>query len=130
MRITHLKKEAILPTLQTTLAVINGRYGYNVELNRSGSANPRRFTLRVKSSKGPGARRSWKGRRLPCACWHVHRDFLQAFFELEPEAVVSTSLAVYRGRDGSQRDFPQTAGKNAGSLMEPVRIADLCECAE
>lgn len=130
MRITHLKKEAILPTLQTTLAVINGRYGYNVELNRSGSANPRRFTLRVKSSKGPGARRSWKGRRLPCACWHVHRDFLKAFFELEPEATVSTSLAVYRGHDGFLRDFPQTAKTNIGGVMRNGYIIDLCECGE
>lgn len=130
MKVTHLKKDAVLPTLQTALAAINGRYDCNIEVNQFGSADPRRFTLRVKSSKGPGARRSRHGRRTVSACWHVHRDFLTALFDLEPGVTVYTALAMYRGRDGFLRDFPQTAYTNVGSVMRNGYIVELCACGE
>ena len=31
----------------------------------------------VMDSSGSGARRSWTGRRMPAACWHVFRDVVR-----------------------------------------------------
>lgn len=94
------------------------------------SLSDTRFTarLRVKSSRGAGARMSWSGRHIPAACWHAYRDVLQAMFYAYPDARARTAMAVYRGLDGFQELYPETAYKNIGSQMFPAYMPELCEC--
>ena len=47
------------------------------------------FTLKVKDSKERGARRSWTGRILINACWHVHGEFFDKLFEINSEVFIS-----------------------------------------
>jgi hypothetical protein len=84
--------------------------------------------LAVITSRGPGARRSWTGRRMPCACWHAYRDVLSAAFRTFPDVVIRTSMAVYRGQAGFGEKYPDTARQNIGSAINPVTMPDLCEC--
>lgn len=61
--------------------------------------------------------REWRGRRagqpyqktIPGAvCWHGHRDFMRALFKLAPDAIISTTLATYRGREDFERSHGAT----------------------
>ncbi|AXK35781.1 hypothetical protein DVA86_27270 [Streptomyces armeniacus] len=82
--------------------------------------------LRVSDSRGVGARTAPSGRRGPYACWHAHRDVLAGLFVAHPDARIRTALAVYRGRDGFERDYPATRYRDVGSPMTPARMTDLC----
>ena len=110
-------------------------YDDNLIWNRApehGPGTALRFTLRCKSSREPGHRMSASpfspSRHLVAACWHAHRDFLRALFHEAPDARVKTAVADYRGQEGFERTFPGTAGRNIGSIMAPVAMADACEC--
>jgi len=99
--------------------------GINSELRRSG-----RYTvnvaLRAHSSFGDGVRESASGRRGPWVCWHAHRDFYRALFEIEPSAVVRTGLGVTYTAANFETTFPDTYRKNAGSLYYPRAFGTLC----
>lgn len=82
--------------------------------------------LRVSDCRGAGARTSPSGRHGPYACWHAHRDVLAAMFAAHPDATVRTVLAVYRGRDGFERDYPATRHGQVGSPTVPTCMTDLC----
>jgi hypothetical protein len=123
-------KHVTTAQMETALATVNASYEGNVIFNRydverNGTIN---FTLRVKDSKAPGHRRSHMGRRIPAACWHVHRDFMAAVFDLAPDAVLRSCRACYKGKDGFERDFPATGFANIGSMMQPLAYADACDC--
>jgi hypothetical protein len=91
--------------------------------------NAASYRLSVISSREPGARRSHSGRRLAVACWHTWRDVLAELFERYPDATVRTALATYVGRGGFEDWFPITGAANIGSIMEPMRIDEACDCA-
>lgn len=114
--------------------VSHTRYEGNVTLAYSPEAlNKRgdriRARLAVASSRASGARRSWNGRRMPCACWHAYRDVMYAVYAINPEATIRTGMAVYRGLDGFERDYPGTGSQNIGSVFSPAFMPELCECS-
>lgn len=94
-------------------------------LNRAGL----RFNQRVivLSSRGAGARRSWSGRRMPCACWHVFRDVVRATLAAHPGATFRTRMAYYTS-DNFESTYPATGYVNVGSLMQPAYMPNLCDC--
>jgi hypothetical protein len=87
-----------------------------------------RARVKVNDSRGPGARRSWSGRRMPVACWHVYRDVLAELFERYPNAKVRTALAVYDGKHGFYSNYPATGDINIGSMVQPTTMPELCQC--
>lgn len=113
--------------LLRALSVVNAGYENNVAFNRLDFDGDSRtnFTLRVYSSQEKGARHSGTGRRMVSACWHVHRDFLAALFELAPDARVRTALADYRGRASFEEQFKETGQRLVGL---GVVLRDACEC--
>lgn len=91
-------------------------------------------------SDGLGARRSASGRRQRAACWHAFRDVFGAILKAYPQATISTGvLAGLRKADktfptaytaSNYHDvFPQTL-VNAGSLIHPIRVDQLCDCCD
>ncbi len=82
----------------------------------------------VSDSRGPGARRSWSGRRMPAACWHAFRDVFAAVVDADPAAVIVTAIARYDGRDSFEATYPDTAHHNVGSMAAPAYMPDLCDC--
>lgn len=93
-------------------------------LNQAGT----RFRGRIlaRSSRGPGARRSWSGRRLTSACWHVFRDVFREALRRYPGAVFTTSMARYTAAN-FEDTYPATGSRNIGSAMEPVTMPQLCD---
>ena len=122
--------------LQKALDLVNGLFSGNVIWNRAPEYIGRdryghdklRLTLRVKDSRGPGARlsiphlRGDKQRHLISACWHVHGHFYDA---LPPEAVIQVSI-----RDGMHNISPGDRWHDwdCGSRMHPAYMSELCEC--
>jgi hypothetical protein len=86
------------------------------------------YRLSVRSSRERGARRSHSGRRMAVACWHAWRDVLAELFNQFPDATVRTALATYKGRGGFEDWFELTGATNIGSIREPLRMDDACDC--
>ncbi len=96
-------------------------------LNKAGT----RFRQRVIaiSSRGAGARRSWSGRRMPCACWHVFRDVVRATLAAHPEVTFRTRMAYYTS-DNFESTYPATGYVNVGSPAQPAYLPRLCDCVD
>lgn len=127
-------KNCSLDDLNKALEIINVKYQGNVETNYGFSCVGRQyqFTLRVKDSHKPGARigqctyTSSRGlqyrKHLVNACWHVHGDFFDALFSVNPQAVISASGRSVSVDDGNWVD------RNIGSMMEPLMYSQACDC--
>jgi hypothetical protein len=81
--------------------------------------------LKVRDSHAYGARLSWTGRHMPAASWEAYRDVLTELFDRYPEARVRTVMATYRGKDGFEANYPDTAYVNIGSQMQPAYMPEL-----
>ena len=84
-----------------------------------------RGRVRAIDSRAYGARTSSSGRHGPYASWEAYRDVLIAIFEEWPHATVRTGLAYYRGREGFEEGYPDTAYINIGSQMQPAYMPEL-----
>jgi len=113
-------------TLKKALDVINAKYQDNVEFERfDANCKSVDFTLRVRSSKEPGARRGHSGRRMAKACWHVHGDLFDAILKLDNKArIISRGGpgAVITSAGGNWQDC------NIGSQMQPLYFSEACDC--
>lgn len=115
-----IARKCTLQDLEKALELTNAQYDSNVEWNRH--PNTGGFTLKVKDSKGKGARRGFSGRRLINACWHVHGDFFDNLFEVVPEASVRSRGQVITKEFGNWED------DNIGSKMSPLYFSEACDC--
>lgn len=116
-----------------TAVVSENLYGGNVMVDRfardlATRNGGFRGRIIVRDSSGQGSRRSSSGRRGPYACWHVFRDVLFAIFEAYPDAVVSTSVARYKGRTDFLDTYPGTRNHPVGSRAVPGTLGERCEC--
>jgi hypothetical protein len=111
--------------------VAQGR-GLRLRLTTSGAVRTASGRLKVPP---PYARRAHHrnddgSRRLltRSVCWHGHRDFFRALFELAPEARVVTAMATYRGREDFEASHEESGWRNIGSQMDPIYARDACDC--
>lgn len=124
--------------LYAVLDAVNKIYDNNIEfvyltVNKTNRGTTAQFTLRVKESKGKGARLSQslttKGNRrhLINACWHVHGAFFDVLLTVNPKAIITT---------GKTQIFVNQYGEivnnwqdwNIGSIMYPFYYSEACEC--
>ena len=128
-----LVKNCTVTQLEEALTRVNERFEGNVVWKRSPEyyGQQIRFTLTVKSSKGPGGRLSRTGQRLCAACWHVHGYFFDALLEIEPNAVIKTALQnrsgrlIYKDKSGVVGNWFDC---NIGSLYYPLMYSEACNC--
>jgi len=125
-------RNATLAQIGAALDEANEHFKGNLEfrditpLNKKGTGY--RVTLRVKSSRGPGARlgqqvnHNGNRRHLPCACWHAYGKFIDALFSEAPDARLITSGQRYT------RDNWSWVDRNIGSMMSPLYYSEACEC--
>ena len=96
------------------------------------------FTLRLASGKDKFHRVSrcygleglHSERRLNCVCWHGHRNVMVEIFKRFPEAILHSSFASYRGKDGFETNYPDTFYRNIGSQMFPQYAGESCDCQD
>lgn len=138
MKATHCSQADLDKALET----VNQKYDNNIRFNPD-SDGPTRFTLRAKlkaerrSNKGcalsthymmslyPGSIfGEQKKRYTGAACWHVHGDFFDALFEVNPNAV------VYSRGNRIDKYYGNWENFEIGSRMYPVYASDCCECCQ
>lgn len=105
-------------------------YSDNIVIERLETLNRKdtRHALKLGTadSRKHGSRRSGRGRHGKWLCWHGFRDVVRAIMEVNPDATVRTSQAVYDGKFGFERNYPNTADTNVGSLFQPAYMPDMC----
>lgn len=84
------------------------------------------FVLKLESEKY--RRRGFNGRRIAAVCWHGHRDFMLELFDRFPDARIKSAMADYRGREDFLYSFEATGSRNIGSIREPMRYDEACDC--
>ena len=117
---------ATLDDINNALAKTNEQYNNNICYNHfpelvctTREGKPKyRLTLRVKNSKGEGARRGYTGRRLISACWHVHGTF---FDNLPPTTTIITA-------GGTTHPGTEWQDRNIGSILHPLFFSEACDC--
>lgn len=111
--------------LEKALKIVNKKYNKNIVFNRLDFPI---FTLKCKSSKGKGHRlgiyenKNGTRRKLINCCWHVHGDFFDALFKVNPEAYIYSQGRRIDISRGNWED------KQIGSMMRPLYFSEACEC--
>lgn len=119
-------KNVTIEAMQMAMAAVNERYKGNLDFQYlEAKGKHLEFTLRTKSSYGPGSRLGFTGRHMPKACWHAHGHFFESVFKVAPDAVI-----VSRGGPGSviTKDQGNWRDCNIGSQMQPMMFSEACEC--
>lgn len=81
-----------------------------------------RFTLETQDAYAYGSRQAGSGRHMRKASWQAHREVLRALFNTDPDAIVQSALATYRGRADFLANFEATGLHNCGSRSAPIAI--------
>lgn len=116
--------------LNEALRIINkATYAGNIKIRDWKHLSSKRiqFTITVVSSRGPGARRSWTGRRIAAACWHAHGDLFDALFKIRKDIVIWTDYG-WEGKMKITSEGGNWQDMNVGSLMDPAMMSESCEC--
>ena len=120
LRKTNLKE------LEKAMELLNQIFQGNITFNRLTPVNQKgdafNVTLRVKDSRGAGARRGYTGRRLINACYHVHGYFFQILFMLNPQIQIKSL-----NNNISEHNI-WGFDRNIGSIMNPLYLSDACNC--
>ena len=119
-----MKTNATIRQLEIALIQVNKVYKNNIIFKDIEQVSSKivNFTLRVKDSKGSGARRSYSGRRLVSACWHVHGNLFDCLIDMD-ESIYIQSLGKRIDKDGGN-----WVDWNIGSKFCPVYISYCCDC--
>lgn len=107
-----------------------GEYNGNIVVENAESLNGSGTRISVKlgtaDSRAHGSRRASSGRHGKWLCWHGFRDVFRAVMAVNPTAVVRSGIAVYKGAEGFESTYPDTAYKNVGSMVDPSYMPELC----
>jgi hypothetical protein len=95
---------------------------YNFKEIKQISSKRVNFTLRVKSSSGPGAKIGYSGRKTISACWHVHGYFFEYLFLSYPGIYIISQGKKMTSNSDNWQD------QNIGSIMQPLYFSEACNC--
>lgn len=119
-----MKTTATKQQLESALDYVNELYDGNVMFRyvEQLSKNRVKFTLRTKDSRGPGSRIGYTGRRMPCACWHVHGHFFEFLFKNYTGVKIWSQGRIMESNADNWMD------RNIGSMIRPMYFSKACEC--
>jgi len=114
--------------MQQALNKLNAKYDGNIAFYDGLQPVGRRlkFRLTAKSYDKAGWRKSFSGRKMKFACWHVHGDFFDILLDLFPNAVIrSQDKKIYKFCPdteivGNWQDW------NVGSMIQPMMFSEAC----
>ncbi len=140
-----LIKNTSITELTEALVKVNEKYDGNIkfrEIKAQSQVETRfRLTLQVVTTKGPGHRvgytysdlktrsgKPYKGKRMIYACWHVHGDYFDCLFDINPKVEIRVGgqgkNVVYKSKKDNWEDF------DVGSRMFPAMLSELCDCGK
>lgn len=127
--------------LNRALALTNNHYNDNIIWNREPEpiGKKLRFTIKVRDSKGPGAKISrmseyWgkPARRTRYACWHAHGTLFDYILDVEPKAIIESAIQhekIWRSAD-TGKIFNNWIDRSIESMVYPIMFSDSCLCNE
>ena len=123
MNAKHCKREELILALEG----VNETYDNNITFKSLKACNKKEdrfnFTLRVISSKGTGSKSTSSGRRTISACFHVHWEFFQHLFKINPNVIlVSRGKVIPHNATMSELDFKE------GNVFNSTYSSQLCQC--
>jgi hypothetical protein len=110
------------------IEIINSeRYNGKIIQHPDSDLTKRKVRLRVKECGLPFT--LTKGKRSRNACWHVHGDFFDALFSINPHAVVWSRGERITKEDGNWKDYAaHIVHVPYPGLPESVLASQLCDC--
>jgi len=119
-----LIKNCKIKEVEEALKRTNKKFNNNVIFNRNPEYYGKyiRCTLKVKNSRGKGAKLGYSGRRTISACWHVHGELFESLLNINPEAVIISAGHKIDIYGGNWQDW------NIGSVIGPMNYSEACEC--
>lgn len=118
--------------IYNALAKVNQNYDGNITASVEWKGTQRNdkhvynVKLGVASSKGPGGRRGFSGKRVAAACWHVFGDFFDALGEVSPDCEIQ--VAGLNDRKWTLAKDHGWQDRNIGSYYSPLMFSDACDC--
>lgn len=85
------------------------------------------FKATPNSSCAKFARRSCTGRHIKALCFHGFRRIIQDCFT-EGAQIIGSSVGVWNSEEKFVHDLGRIGTINIGSIMQPVRMLELCDC--
>jgi len=131
--ILKTKDKATAEAIRTAIEEVEN---IRVEDMRSLNAKGTRYRMKlsVHSSKARFGKRSTSafraGRRIHALCWHGFRDAFRAAFTVDPDAVFSTALAVWKGKEHFEANYMESGYKVCGAPIAPYTHCMACCCAD
>lgn len=130
-RYGNIRVAQLWTSLHVALKETNKRYMGHVEFKTIvQQGNAVSFTLKLDKAGVYGSKvyesnhAAPSQRRSRNACWHLHRDFLAAFFKELPDAKVTTALATYDTAPGFANVFLTTKDHREQCCCPPEIKAD------
>lgn len=139
-----IAKNCSIEDLKKALEIINTeRYQDNIEFREieQKTKNSIRFTLKCKSIEKPGHRvhyqiqepftnPHYKTKRSSNSCWHVHGDFFDALFSINPDAKIKSGSLHHEGvnKGWITKDEGNWIDTDIGSPMFPFYFSESCDC--
>jgi hypothetical protein len=117
--------------LWEALRIVNEKYNGNIKFYGDPIRDPKGlwFRLRSDNAQESGAAASGSGKKTGSGCWHVHGDFFDTLFKINPEAIVYSGMRNY---DGNALKITKDEGnwedRNVGSNNDPCNASDACDC--
>ncbi len=123
-------RNASLPLIDAALVNANSNFDNNIIFKRiEKEGRGFRLTLRVKNSRGKGAKLGFDGKRhTVAACFHAHKAFLKELYDLAPGAKTISSQAIFEGKTQFDANAHFVGQKNIGSVMRPLEYGQACNC--
>ncbi len=119
-----MKTNATINQLNEALNFVNKSFGENIRFKRLEQIGPKRviFTLTVKDSFKPGARRGHSGRHMRAACWHAHGYFFEYLFLTFDGIKITAGNKTMLSNSDNWQDW------NIGSNFSPLMFSQACDC--
>lgn len=110
---------------------LNKKYEDNIEFMELEPVGRRyKFRLKAKSFEKEGWRRSFTGKRMKNACWHVHGEFFDIILDMVNEAVIRSSAHKIYNDQYSHSRIGNWQDWNIGSQMQPMYFSKACKHRE
>jgi len=103
-------------------------YNQTVEfVSPSDVVNHRRFRLCL-NKKGLDWASGSAYRNSRFACWHVHGDFFNALFHINPDAVVYSQGRRITKHEGNWVDYGRACWDSQNREVVMVKVSESCKC--
>lgn len=126
MKVYGLNEQEIRAALDRANEGFDGNLRFNREPEKFGVRKVHyALTLRVKDSRGPGAKSGFHREHTVSADYYAHYAFMDEVFQANPEAKIISAMETYDGYDEFKEKAPGVAHRQVGSMMYPVSYGDM-----